>query len=381
VAVAVRRRPLLGVIVNPIAGMGGRVGLRGTDGPDLLRRAVERGAVPAAAGRFEQALRRLRPESLDLVAAPGEMGAAPAEVLGFEPELAAVAPTADEARPTGREDTLAAAAAMAARRVDLLLFAGGDGTARDILEATGGAVPVLGVPTGVKMHSGVFAASPTRAGNAARAFLADRSARERLLDGEVVDAADGSHGSSGVRLYGRLPVPAGRLGALPAKSAAPAAGAANLEALCREVAAEVDDGRLCILGPGTTTDRIERCLGVEGSLLGVDAVRGRELIGSDLSERDLLALLDEEADARLVVGVIGGQGSLFGRGNQQLSPEVLKRFGGERIVVVCEQEKLLGLATPRLHVDTGDATVDRRLSGHRRIRVAPRRETVIEVSA
>ncbi len=380
-AVRLGRRSLLGLIVNPIAGMGGRVGLRGTDGPELLRRAAERGAVPEASVRVEQALRRLRPEALDLLAAPGEMGANVAAGLGFEAELAGPAPSAAKTAPTCREDTLAAAAAMAARGVDLLLFAGGDGTARDVLEATGGAVPVLGVPTGVKMHSGVFAASPTRAGNAARAFLADRSAGERLLDAEVVDAVEVPPGPPEIRLYGRLPVPAGRLGALPAKAAAPAAGAAALDALCREVAEEIDDGRLCIFGPGTTTERIERHLGVEGSLLGVDAVRDRRLLGADLCERDLLALLEEEPEARLVVGVIGGQGSLFGRGNQQISSSVLKRIGSERIVVVCEQEKLLGLATPRLHVDTGDIEVDRRLSGHRRIRVAPRREAVIEVSA
>lgn len=372
---------LLGLIVNPIAGMGGRVGLRGTDGPELLRRAIERGAVPAATDRFEQALRRLRPDGLELLAAPGEMGAAAADALGLEVEVVGVSPTGEGSWPTGRADTLAAAAAMSARGVDLLLFAGGDGTARDILQATAGAVPVLGVPTGVKMHSGVFAASPTRAGNAARAFLADRSARERLLDAEVVDAAEDPHGSREIRLYGRLPVPAARLAALPAKSAAPASGAAALDALCREVAAEVGDGRLCIVGPGTTTARIERHLGVEGSLLGVDAIWNGELVGTDLGERDLLTLLVEDADARLVVGVVGGQGSLFGRGNQQISPSVLKRIGSERITVVCEQEKLLALATPRLHVDTGDRAVDRQLSGHRRVRVAPRREMVIEVSA
>jgi predicted polyphosphate/ATP-dependent NAD kinase len=381
VAASADRGGLLGLIVNPIAGMGGRVGLKGTDGAELLRRAVERGAAPAAAGRFEQALHRLAPEGLDLLAAPGPMGAEAARAAGLEIEVLAPRRAGAEALPTGPEDTVAAARAMAERGVELLLFAGGDGTARDVLAGTGGAVPVLGVPTGVKMHSGVFAASPTRAGDAARAFLADRSASRRLLDAEVVDAVEGPGGAREIRLFGRLPVPAGRLGALPAKAAAAPSGAAALDALCREVAAEIGERALCILGPGTTTARIEGHLGIEGSLLGVDAVRGGELVGADLPEQDLLALLEGESDACLVVGVVGGQGSLFGRGNQQISGAVLRRIGAERIVVVCEPEKLLALPAPRLHVDTGDAAVDRRLSGHRRVRVAPRREMIVEVSA
>jgi predicted polyphosphate/ATP-dependent NAD kinase len=373
-------RPVLGLIVNPIAGMGGRVGLRGTDGPDLLRRAVERGAEATAGDRFGQALRRLRTGGVALLAAPGPMGEEEAVELGLEVEVVGTL-AAGTAAATGPEDTVAAATAMAERGVDLLLFAGGDGTARDVLEATRGAVPVLGVPTGVKMHSGVFAASPTRAGNAARAFLDDRSAAARLVDAEVVDAVESPSGDSReIRLYGRLPVPAGRLGILPAKSAAPRSGGPALDALCREIGAELGDGRLCILGPGTTTARIEAHMGVEGSLLGVDAVRDGALAGSDLSESDLLTLLDEHQGACLVVGVVGGQGSLFGRGNQQISPSVLKRVGSERIIVVCEEEKLLALSSPRLHVDTGDHGVDRMLSGHRRVRVAPGREVVIEVS-
>ncbi len=406
----------LGLLVNPIAGMGGRVALKGTDGPQALALARARGAVPIAGERAVRALARLRADvgpasgldpafALEIVAAPGPMGVDVAAAAGLayemtgagvEPATAAApaelgatagarggvaaAPDAPLAATTAA-DTRAAARAMRDRGVDLLLFAGGDGTARDIHDAIGDALPLVGVPTGVKMHSAVFAATPDAAGAAAAAHL--RNPRpEALVDAEIADVDEEAarDGRVSTRLYGRARVP--RAPALMVAAKAPSNPAADrgLEALTRELAATLPPGRLTVLGPGTTTARILEHLGQPATLLGVDALRDGRLVGADLDEAGLLALLDAHADAALILGVVGGQGALLGRGNQQLSPAVLRRIGRDRIQVVAAADKLLQLNPPLLRVDTGDDALDAELSGHLRVDVAPGRTIVMKVS-
>jgi predicted polyphosphate/ATP-dependent NAD kinase len=369
------RTGYLGLVVNPIAGMGGRVGLKGTDGAAILRRAVELGATPVAARRAARALARLDGQrgELRVLAGAGAMGADLTREHGFRTESVGAA-----REPTQAADTRAAAAEMAWRGVDLLLFAGGDGTARDVHDAVGGAVPVLGIPTGVKMHSGVFAAGPEAAGDVAAAYLRRPG---RLVTAEVVDLDEAAvrDGRLVTRLHGRVRVPAEPERMLGAKGVARGARDADLEALCDEIADGLELGRLYILGPGTTTERILRRLGLRGTLLGVDAVRDGRLAGADLREDELLRLL--EPDTTVIAGVIGGQGSLFGRGNQQISAEVLRHVDPDRIVIVAAREKLLALDPPWLRVDTGDPEVDRRLLGYRRVRCSPRDSVVLKVTS
>lgn len=370
----------LGLVVNPIAGMGGRVGLKGTDGPEVLARARELGAVPVAAEHTRRALARLaRVPALRLVAAPGPMGAdLVSEAAGFDVE---VLPRAAGRRPTTADDTRAAVAELERRGVDLLVFAGGDGTARDVHDAVGDRLPILGVPTGVKMHSGVFATTPENAGDVAASFLA-AGGGTRLRDAEVVDVDEEAvgRGTLATRLYGAARVPDDRLRVQPAKGRAAPADDDAVDAACRELAAGMDPRRVYVLGPGTTTRRVLAHLDLPKTLLGVDAVRGGRLVGADLGERELLDLVDGEA-ATLVVGVVGRQGSLLGRGNQQLSPAVLRRIGVENIEVVAGLRKLLALDPPVLHVDTGDPELDAALTGYRRVRVAPGRTLVYRVAA
>lgn len=366
----------LGLIVNPVAGLGGRVGLKGTDGPEIVRRALELGAQPVAPLRAERALARLERHRDGLTIVTGEraMGGDAARGHGFETELVA-AGGSDE---TTAADTRSVAAELERRKVELILYAGGDGTTRDIVDVVGTRVPILGIPTGVKMHSGVFATSPEAAADLAASHVA--RAGGELREAEVMDVdEDGLRaGRVSARLYGVARVPRDRA-RVQGPKAASRPGDASLDALCRELGRELATG-LVLFGPGTTTQRILAGMGVEGTLLGIDAVEDGRQAGRDLREGQLLELLDGPS-ARIVVSVVGGQGYVLGRGNQQLSPEVIRRSGPENLVVVASLEKLLALDPPRLLVDTGDPSLDCELSGYRRVLVAPGHSVVFPVAA
>jgi predicted polyphosphate/ATP-dependent NAD kinase len=366
----------IGLIVNPIAGMGGRVGLKGTDGVELLERAVERGAVPVAEERADRALARIHDRCADvrLVVAHGRMGADLAEARGFDTEVLPGGGTG----ATTAEDTRLAAAELMRRQVDLIVFAGGDGTARDIHAVVGDRVPVLGVPTGVKMHSGVFATTPENAGDVVGAFVGSHPPGP-VREAEVVDAETRA-GAISARLYGVARVPDDRLRVQAVKSPGVPHDEDALDAVCAAIASSMDPRRIYLLGPGTTMRRVTRQLGLEKTLLGVDAVRAGRLLGSDLAERDLLELIADEP-VTLVIGVVGGQGAILGRGNQQLSPAVLRCVGLDNIEIVGGLRKLLALEPALLHVDTGDPELDRALCGYRRVHVAPRRTLVYRVAA
>ncbi|MCP9487180.1 MAG: ATP-NAD kinase family protein [Gaiellaceae bacterium MAG52_C11] len=372
----------IGLIVNPIAGMGGRVGLKGTDG--IVERARELGATPVAAERTARALVRLERDlvsqkhkvGFELIAAAREMGGD----LALGREFAVdVLPGRNGA--TSAADTRAASRELARREVDLILFAGGDGTGSDIHEIVGDRLPILGIPTGVKMHSAVFATSPENAGEVAAAFvLAGASARLREAEVVDVDEEAAREGRIETRLYGAARVPEDRLRMQSAKARSAPTDEAALDAVCRSLAVGMDPRRIYVLGPGTTTRRVLEHLGLPKTLLGIDAVRAGSLVGSDLGERELLALLEGQA-ATLVLGVVGGQGALLGRGNQQLSPAVLRRIGLENVEVIAGLGKLAVLDPPWLRVDTGDLQLDAELAGYRRVHVAPRREVIFRVAA
>jgi predicted polyphosphate/ATP-dependent NAD kinase len=372
----------VGLIVNPIAGLGGRVGLKGTDGAEVLRRARALGAVPVAAERAGRALARLelRCGGVRLVAAAGAMGAELAAAHGFETEvLTNLAPGGDRLTTAG--DTRAAAAELERREVDLILFAGGDGTARDIQDVVGERVPMLGVPTGVKMHSGVFATTPESAGDVVASFITSNPLGP-VREAEVVDIDEDAVRADTIstQIFGAARVPDDRLRVQAAKSSALPADEVALDAACAAVANMLDPRRIYVLGPGTTMRRIAAHLGLPKTLLGVDAVRANRLLGADLSERELLDVIADEP-VTLLIGVVGGQGALLGRGNQQLSPAVLHRIGVANIEVIAGLRKLLALDPPLLRVDTGDSELDRALCGYRRVHVAPRRTVVYRIAA
>ena len=351
----------LGVIVNPVAGMGGRVGLKGSDGSDIQRRARELGAVAESPFRAVDALKSLTEikERIEVVAYPAEMGENEARECGLEPTVIGSITSGG----TTSEDTQQAAREMEGMGVDLLLFAGGDGTARDIYNAVGRRVTALGIPAGVKIHSAVYAVTPRNAGTVARMFLDGQLLSIR--DGEVMDIDEDAfrEGVVSARLYGYLRVPEERRYVQRVKSGGGQAEEEAVQGIAAAIADAMDDGRLYVMGPGTTIGAIMDHLEIQNTLLGVDVVRDKTLVATDVGEARLLELIGNE-EATIVVTVIGGQGYILGRGNQQLSPRVVRKVGKESITVVATSAKLASLGGSPLLVDTGDHRLDESLAGY-----------------
>ena len=305
------------------------------------------------------------------------MGARLAHEAGFS----VTATGASSATTTSASDTRAAALAMLEAGVELLLFAGGDGTARDIHDAIGAQLPLLGIPAGVKMHSGIFAHSPEAAARACEEMLRNGSRLSvRTADIADVDEQAARAGRVASVLYGSVRVPDLPRLVLSAKAGSRSHPGADLEAVCRRFASGLEPGCLYLFGPGSTTALVLAALGESGTLLGVDAVHDGRVVARDLTEPEILELLDRHTAVRLVMGLVGGQGALFGRGNRQLGPAVLSRIGRERITVLSAADKLLALNPPTLWVDTGDPVIDARLTGYMRVHVGPRQQIVINVS-
>ena len=371
----------LGLIVNPVAGMGGRVGLKGTDGAESLARARELGAMPLAPARAGQALAILSAarEAFSLLTCPGAMGEAVAASCGLPCTTVDLRLGAE----TAPADTKAAARMMADRSVDLLLFAGGDGTARDISDAVGERVPCLGIPAGVKIHSAVFASTPLHAGELALALARGKRPCLRLAEVMDIDEEAFRRGEVRSRLYGYLTVPGDRRHMQGQKAGTPKSEKAVQEAIAHDILERLSRDALALVGPGSTTRELKRLLGREGTLLGVDAFKAGVPAGEDCNEGRLLELiaLEPGGDVRIVVTPIGGQGFLFGRGNQQFSPEVLRRAGREGIWVASTPGKLAALGGAALKIDTGDPALDRELMGYYRVVTGYHESVMVRVEA
>jgi len=351
----------VGFVVNPIAGMGGRVGLKGTDG--VVEQAVAAGATPTAPDRaraFAEALVRVTKDdpnpAFRWVTAGGDMGAAPLRRAGVSPDRIEVVHVPGQ--PTTPEDTRRTVEECIASRVELILFCGGDGTARDVADAAKDRVPVVGIPAGVKMHSGLFAISPQAAAEILVGFLRGEL---RVGAAEILDLDEEAYrkGEWRVRLFATAKtlvepqlVSAGKL---MVEELTEEAVRAELTTHFSELF-EANPDALFLLGPGSTIQGIASALGIEKTLLGIDAVVGGKTIAKDVNETEILRLLDRTPKAQLVVSPVGGQGFILGRGNLQVSPAVLRRIGTRNVIVVATPSKLA--ATPVLRVDTGDPNLD-----------------------
>jgi len=401
---------VIGLVVNPVAGVGGPAGLAGSDGAHVQRLALARGARSRAQERAVLALTTLaeRHPGIEVATVAGPMGADAVRAAGLAARVLASPPASPPAPAApSAADTSAAVAALAAVGVDLILVVGGDGTLRDAcagLEAAalacttqegstpprgqgtdsadstaflrsrarGSAEPglqvpaILGVPAGVKMYSPVFAVGPRAAGSIAAEWIHHDGLPTEEREVLDIDEAAMRRARVDPTLYGMLRVPyrSGRTQAR--KTPTPVTEAAAVEAAARGAVARMLPGVRYLLGPGGTTAEIARQLGVEGSPLGVDVVLDGAVVVRGASAPELLAEI-AEGPAQAVVTVIGGQGFLLGRGNQQLSASVLSALGDDPLLVVAPEQKLIDLHGRPLLVDTGDPELDARLAGHIRI--------------
>ena len=357
----------IGLIVNPVAGMGGRVGLKGTDG--VVDEAVKRGATPVAPDKATLMLRALR-EARDVYGAGFQLKWKTAGGLMGERELLDAGWALGEFevvyRPpttSSSADTRAACEVLMGLMTDLILFCGGDGTARDIFETVGVSIPILGIPAGVKMHSGVFGVNPVIVSEIMQEFLDDRL-RTSLV--EIMDLDEDLYrkGQWKVRLFGQARTPHEpnyiQAGKLMIESESDDEVKEGIAEHVQDKLGAMGD-RLWILGSGSTLETIAKRLHIEKTLLGVDAVLGGQVVARDANERTLLGLLDRYPKAVLVLSPIGAQGFVLGRGNLQLSPEVIRKIGLDNIIITATPSKLA--RTPVLRVDTGDADLDRELDG------------------
>ncbi|WP_392340644.1 ATP-NAD kinase family protein [Moritella marina] len=351
----------LGIIINPVAGVGGSVALKGSD--NVAQQALSLGAIPQANNRMLQALGQfadLAPR-FSIVTAGGEMGERCSLELGLN--VTVVYRPANDS--TTEQDTYAAVEALLAQDIDLLLFAGGDGTARNICATINDVVPVLGVPAGCKIHSGVYGVTPKAAGCVVR----------RLILGELVTLADADvmdidevafrQGTVKAKRYGEMMVPSDLRYVQSVKMGGIESDELVLTDIAADVMADMED-EYYIMGSGSTVAFAMAELGLDNTLLGVDVVHQHELIAADQTAAQLIALTQDKP-CKLVITLIGGQGHIFGRGNQQLSPQLIKQIGKENIIVLATKTKLSALAGRPLIVDTGDVELDQALSGFIRV--------------
>ncbi|MEM3703767.1 MAG: ATP-NAD kinase family protein [Candidatus Bathyarchaeia archaeon] len=343
----------VGLIVNPIAGMGGAVGLKGTDGKAVLEKAVALGAKPKAPARAESFLSELKPvkEMIRLIVGAGSMGEDEAKRCGFSCEV-----LGERKMETNAEDTVKIAREIKEIGADILVFCGGDGTARDIFRAVNTSLPVLGVPTGVKMHSAVFAVNPQAAAKIVATFLIEGLP---LKEAEVMDVDEKAFRNErmSAELYGYMLIPYQPLLIQGAKMESPITESElhNQATIAIYVIENMQPDIIYIIGPGTTTRTIADLLDAEKTLLGVDLFCNKKLIAKDVNEKQILEKIRGKK-AQIIVTPIGGQGFIFGRGNQQISPEVIREVGIDNITVVATKNKLENLKS--LRVDTGDLNLD-----------------------
>jgi predicted polyphosphate/ATP-dependent NAD kinase len=350
----------IGLIVNPLAGQGGSLGLKGSDG--LAAATYNNEGLTRSMERAQRALALLSGHKNIRYFCWGEnMGSSLISTLS---DVAETVGHSDSDQPTAA-DTRKAAATMRERGADIIVFAGGDGTARDIFDVLGDDFPVLGIPAGVKMHSGVFAVSPEAAAELLLGLADGGLVGLALQEVRDIDEVAFRENIVRSRFYGEMLVPANGEYLQHTKIG----GVENADLAAADIAAwvveEMTPQCTYLIGPGSTTAAIMAELGLDNSLLGVDVVKGGELLLSDANEEVLLQLLSNiEGSTRIIVTAIGGQGHLFGRGNQQFSPAVLRAVGLENIDIVAAKSKISALGSRPLLLDTNDRELDLALSGY-----------------
>lgn len=351
----------LGVVINPFAGIGGSVGLKGSDGADIRDKALAMGAEKLANEKMGRALNVLKGLSgFTVLTAGGEMGEDCSKQLNLPLEVI----YQPKQSPSSADDTENAVRALIAHGVDLILFAGGDGTARNVCAIVGDKVPVLGVPAGCKIHSGVYAVTPSAAGEVVKRMLTGELVSVRQAEVRDIDEQAFRQGKVQSQHFGEMQIP----DELSYVQSVKMGGREDESLVLNDIADYISElmsdepDVLFVMGSGSTVNQVMDTLGLPNTLLGVDIVKNGEVIAADVTAQALLQAVSN-APARLVITAIGGQGHVFGRGNQQLSPAVIRAVGRDNIWLVATKQKLQQLDGRPLRLDTGDEALDESLAG------------------
>jgi predicted polyphosphate/ATP-dependent NAD kinase len=353
----------LAFVVNPIAGMGGRVGLKGTDG--VVEEAIKRGATPVSGSKavrmlvalssgYDKLAQNIKLKWYTCSHDMGEYSFKSARVPATDYEVIYRCPS----EKTTAIDTKKACDLFLAYDVELIIFCGGDGTARDIYDVVGRKIPLLGIPAGVKMHSGIFGVNPESVAQVLIDFL---NGELTVNDAEILDLDEAKYreGEWSIRLYGYATTPHEPTYIQTGKATFEEVPDEDIKMEIAEFIIEKMESSpntVFILGPGSTVQTIGTTIGIDTTLLGLDAVKNKQLIAKDVNEQHLLELISTYDKVELVLSPIGAQGFILGRGNLQLSAEVIKKIGLENIHIISTPSKLA--RTPVLRVDTGDPELD-----------------------
>lgn len=370
----------IGLIVNPLAGMGGPAGMKGSDRAECVIRARELGIKPIAYGRAEDVLVRLKSgdtAEFRLYTAPGEMGEEEAKQAGYSPVVIGEI----EGGNTSAEDTKRIAKLMVEQKLDLLVFVGGDGTARDVCEAIGTDIPAMGIPSGVKMHSAVFTLHMAAAAQVLSEFINKGAVEDEMREVMDLDEEAYTGGRVSAKLYGYLRVPHVRRLFQSLKAGGGTGNGGDSRAIAGNIFDRMkkETEYTYLIGAGSTTMAVKNALGIDGTLLGVDVVKDGRLMEKDVCSCQLEEIAKRDK-IKIIVTPIGGQGFIFGRGNQQFSPGVIRAAGRQNIMVICTPGKLTALEGQPLLVDTGSEETDKMLHGYMRLITGRKDETVYRIA-
>ncbi|GAA0785884.1 MULTISPECIES: ATP-NAD kinase family protein [Pseudomonadati] len=373
----------LGLLINPLAGLGGSVGLKGSDG--VAEEALAKGAEPKAHLRMQQALEVVLPyrNRIQVITASGCMGEDLARKMGFDTHVVyqhhsnvdyanessatqSISKSMDQASvSTTHQDTCNAVEALMNETLDLLLFAGGDGTARDVYSVVDDATVVLGVPAGVKIHSGVYGITPKASGLVVKMLLDGELVSLMSADVMDIDETAFRQGTVKAKRFGEMLVPAEPRYVQAVKMGGKEVDELVLADIAADVIESMED-EIYIMGSGSTVAAIMDDLYLANTLLGVDVIQDKQLIASDVTAQQLLDITQDKP-TKLVITLIGGQGHVLGRGNQQLSPALIKQLGKDNILIVATKTKLKALDGRPLIVDSGDPELDKALTGYYKV--------------
>jgi len=348
----------IGFLVNPIAGMGGKVGLKGTDG--VLKQAIKLGAKPIAPIKAEVTIKEFiskysQKDKIQWFTCSGKMGVDVLEKAGITDIEIVYTPTGKD---TSSFDTKNACKKFLEKQVDLILFCGGDGTARDIFEIVSTKLPILGIPSGVKMHSGVFGINTDASAKMLHEFV---NKSLTIGDAEIMDLDEDRYrnGEWNIRLFGVAKGIVEPTYVQVGKTIFESVSDDEIkDELTEHILDEIERNSdfLFLFGSGGTIDYVAKKLDIENTLLGIDAVYNKKTVGKDLNEEGILKLLELYPKVKIILSPIGAQGFILGRGNLQLSPKIIRKIGIDNIIVISTPSKLA--STPFIRVDTGDKKLD-----------------------